>query len=709
MAGIPEEEQDLNLMRLSQGSGAMGDSTFTVYGFRIIEAVDRLLRDLNYQPQEEGIKRLIDQLEEIAADEIFATISEKGPMGFSESALKGLLGLAVALGWYRSTAADEQFLVVSVDTFIARQWLGKRPDGKRVDLIGFRKDQNEDVHVDVIEVKSYEAGGADPASSYPASQLIAVAKVLHQIFSHKGDVLTDRRRELLRRQVFSEGLLVRVGADPAWVGALNEVLNGDRQVDVNLKLIELHFSENFGVRKETFSLREPGTEINGLHAERLRLGEKEIQRQLAGYSLQPIQMEATEEIEVAPPPDLDQPTTDEDGIEPVEERPHSDDAPPREDLAQPAANEGPTVPEEDSLGFEPSEEEVAEIAEMAKGLYRAMRDVGIQIAEPVDPSLADVGPTIVRFKVKLRPEERTANVKKRARDIMRELAAHREPIIDVLPNTSYLYVDIPRPKRRVAHFRAEMARRHARNIGLVVPFGVEPEGGIAVYDLAELPHMLVAGATGSGKTMFLYSLIAALCEGYTSEDVQLVLIDPKQTDFVYFNDVDLLRGRGVITDPEMAIDVLRQLLNDELEARTTTLKESKARDVAAYNARHDDKLPRIVVVIDEFADLADIMEGTERDEFDASLRRLAQRARNVGIHLILATQRPTADIINGTIKANLPCRVSFRLSSHVDSQTILDSPGAEKLLGNGDMLVSWNGNLRRLQGLFVGEDYLLNL
>jgi hypothetical protein len=720
-AGIPEEEHDLDLMRLSQGSGALGDSTFTVYGNRIIEGIDRLLRKLNYEPKQEGIKRLIDHLEEIAADEIFATISEKGSGGFSEPALKGLLGLAVALGWYKSTAAQDEFLVVSVDTFLARQWLGKRPDGKRVDLIGFRKDGNGDVHVDVIEVKSYDAGGNDPGSSYPAEQLLAVATVLHQIFNRKGDVLTDRRRELLRRQVYYEGLLVRVGANQAWVDALNDVLDGDQEVKVNLKLIELHFAENFGIQKETFVLREPESRIDGLPGERLRLGEKEIQRQLADYALQPLQVESTLEVDV---PTYEEPTeaaasgrgdagdVDLDGY---------DSAPPvRDDNRQIAerkvvselAQEGQhDVGQVDSqpVGFEPSAEERADIEELAKRLYRALRDVGIQIAEPIDPSLADIGPTIVRFKVKLRPEERTANLRKRARDIMRELAADKEPIIDVLPNTSFVYVDIPRPKRRVAPFNPDWARHEARHGGLTVPFGVAPEGGLASYDIADLPHMLVAGATGSGKTMFLYSLIAALHEAYSAEEVELVLVDPKQTDFVYFEGLSLLRGRGVITDPQLAIEILQRLLNVELEERTSVLKNAKARDISSYNARDNVKIPRIVVVIDEFADLADIMEGSERDDFDASLRRLAQRARNVGIHLVLATQRPTTDIINGTIKANLPCRVSFRLSSHVDSQTILDVPGAEKLLGNGDMLVSWNGELRRLQGLFVDEEYLLRL
>ena len=190
--------------------------------------------------------------------------------------------------------------------------------------------------------------------------------------------------------------------------------------------------------------------------------------------------------------------------------------------------------------------------------------------------------------------------------------------------------------------------------------------------------MLVAGSTGSGKTMFLYSLIVGLTRHYQPDELQLVLVDPKQTDFVFFQRLPHLRGGEVITDPRDAIDVLGALLSDELEHRTDVLKTAFARDLQSYNARQaGEPIAPILVVIDEFADLADVMAKNEREHFDQSLRQLAQRARNVGIHLVIATQRPTTDIVNGNLKSNLPCRVSFRLASQINSyRTILDRGGA---------------------------------
>lgn len=154
--------------------------------------------------------------------------------------------------------------------------------------------------------------------------------------------------------------------------------------------------------------------------------------------------------------------------------------------------------------------------------------------------------------------------------------------------------------------------------------------------------------------------------------------------------------------------MLDHLVNHELEQRTQQLEEELYMDIHDYNDDHPkDPIPPIVVVVDEFADLSDVMDTKEqREDFDLALKRLAQRARSVGIHLVVATQRPTADIIDGTIKANLPCRVSFRLESNVDSRTVLDQGGAEHLLGSGDMLLRHEGNTTRLQGLFLDNDDL---
>jgi DNA segregation ATPase FtsK/SpoIIIE-like protein len=240
-----------------------------------------------------------------------------------------------------------------------------------------------------------------------------------------------------------------------------------------------------------------------------------------------------------------------------------------------------------------------------------------------------------------------------------------------------------------------------------IPTGVTPAGEIEWINLPELPHMLVAGSTGSGKSMFLYSLIASLAHYCAPDDLDMVLVDPKRTDFILFSRLPHLRNGEIIEDAEDAVRELTSLINSEVERRTDTLQENLHKNIYSYNESNpEDRISPIFVFIDEFAELSDVLKGGDQEEeFHDALQRLAQRARNVGIHLIVATQRPTADVISGNVKANLPCRVSFQLGSGTDSRTILDTSGAENLLGNGDMLLRKKGNeVKRLQGLYLPEE-----
>lgn len=365
---------------------------------------------------------------------------------------------------------------------------------------------------------------------------------------------------------------------------------------------------------------------------------------------------------------------------------------------------------EDEQGWPLSAGEKVRVTQTAVELDRALKAMGFQVEGWVAAEDADVGPSVVRFKVRLKPTERLSALQGRASDIMREVQAAREPIIDNLAGTPYVYVDLPRPVRQDVPLTAYLTRtaKRSRSGQLGVPLGVMPSGDALEVDLTTLPHMLVAGTTGSGKTMFLYSLIASLARRYTPEDVQLVLIDPKETDFVFFDGLKHLR-MPVITDAGEAVEALQHLLGDEVERRTRLLTQHRARDLTSLLAQKMPAPPRVVVVIDEFADLADIMTPVEQESFDTSIKRLAQRARNVGIHLVVATQRPSADIVKGAIKTNLPCRVSFQLASQVDSRVILDQPGAERLMGRGDMLVSLGGVTMRLQGFFASDHDLASL
>lgn len=225
-----------------------------------------------------------------------------------------------------------------------------------------------------------------------------------------------------------------------------------------------------------------------------------------------------------------------------------------------------------------------------------------------------------------------------------------------------------------------------------------------------LKYMLIAGTTGSGKTIFLYSIIVSLLHKYPMEDLEFLIIDPKQTDFVFFEDLPNLYGGHVVVDAEEALEMIQRINDVDKEGRMQQLRFCRSRDIGSYNEKNPDhRMKRLIIIIDEYADLIQTaeMQG-KRKEFEKFLSMLAQKVRSLGIHLIIATQRPSANIVTGVLKANIPYRISFRLPSHTDSQTILDMPGAENLLGKGDMLMVTDSDTIRMQGLYISEDELDN-
>jgi S-DNA-T family DNA segregation ATPase FtsK/SpoIIIE len=225
------------------------------------------------------------------------------------------------------------------------------------------------------------------------------------------------------------------------------------------------------------------------------------------------------------------------------------------------------------------------------------------------------------------------------------------------------------------------------------------------HDLSTLPHLIVAGATGGGKTMFLRCMITSLVLRWEPRELQLLLIDLKSVDFTAFARLPHLRCGGIVTAPYDAIEALHALTDEELPRRTRLLRDAACpnfRDLAARD--QECAAAPIVVIIDEFADLICVLDRHQRDDLERVVLRLAQRARAVGIYLVLATQRPSTEFISGSIKANFPCRVSFRLPQRLDSLVVLDQIGAEKLLGAGDMLLLHDGRLHRLQGYYVTVD-----
>lgn len=296
-------------------------------------------------------------------------------------------------------------------------------------------------------------------------------------------------------------------------------------------------------------------------------------------------------------------------------------------------------------------------------------------------------------------------------DIGIQLEANGEILIDHIKGTKYLSVDVPfAGAGKAISLLKHLNLLDGSSGALDFVAGQKADGRFEVVDIAKAPHMLIAGTTGSGKTIFLYSIIVSLLHKYPMEDLEFLIIDPKQTDFVFFEDLPNLYGGHVVVDAEEALEMIQRINDVDKEGRMQQLRFCRSRDIGSYNEKNPDhRMKRLIIIIDEYADLIQTaeMQG-KRKEFEKFLSMLAQKVRSLGIHLIIATQRPSANIVTGVLKANIPYRISFRLPSHTDSQTILDMPGAENLLGKGDMLMVTDSDTIRMQGLYISEDELDN-
>ncbi|HMB28230.1 MAG TPA: DNA translocase FtsK, partial [Blastocatellia bacterium] len=325
------------------------------------------------------------------------------------------------------------------------------------------------------------------------------------------------------------------------------------------------------------------------------------------------------------------------------------------------------------------------------------------------------GPVVTTFEFKPDPGVKYSRITSLVDDLC--LALQAESVrIDRIPGKSTVGIEVPNSHREMIRLREvlESKRFHESKSKLTLALGKTIDGANYVADLAKMPHLLIAGATGAGKSVALNTILTSLLYKATPEEVKFILIDPKRLELGLYADIPQLLS-PIVTDPKRASYALKWAVA-EMENRYKLLASFGVRNIEQYNAEvdaiskrgsdsNDDEeakpLPYIVVIIDE---LADLMMVSARD-VEESITRLAQMARAVGIHLVLATQRPSVDVITGLIKANFPSRISFRVSSKVDSRTIIDTNGAEQLLGQGDMLFLPPGTSRlvRVHGAYIDE------
>ncbi|MFA9424121.1 MAG: DNA translocase FtsK, partial [Sedimentibacter sp.] len=361
----------------------------------------------------------------------------------------------------------------------------------------------------------------------------------------------------------------------------------------------------------------------------------------------------------------------------------------------------------------PSTSLLDQIPQHAKGEKEDLRKEGEKLIEtlnnfniPCNILQINKGPTITRYEIQPAPGIKVSRITGLSNDIALALATSGIRMEAPIPGKAAIGIEVPNKNKTSVYLRSLIESKEYKAVTTNIPFalGKDIAGKNIIASIDKMPHLLIAGATGSGKSVCINSLIMSIIFKAKPDEVKLILIDPKVVELSIYNGIPHLLI-PVVTDPRKAANALNWAVS-EMTSRYKIFAAKSVRDIQSYNEKvskeNIDKMPQIVIVIDELADLMTVASS----EVEEYITRIAQLARACGIHLVIATQRPSVDVITGVIKANIPSRIAFAVSSHIDSRTILDSGGAEKLLGKGDMLYHPMGMSKpiRIQGTFISDD-----
>jgi hypothetical protein len=662
-----------------------------------------------YIPTPEALIDLMQDFAHLISEGLLALSDRSGD--FNENRQKGLLGMLLTARQYRKQYPES--IIVSVDSPTAKQWLRISSEGRemRADLLGLRS-EDDNFFIDVIEVKTHEGPlfeeNQDPEENTLQKAMDQVAKTvsaLRKVFVPLIDgesipPLVPPRREVLRELFFQEiqshhyGKKFRLN----WVPLLNNLFLSETagHVLIHGQVYEIALSKDIDVKEQRIDTNQ-NFEI--LHRV---LGTVSIQKLLDG-AIDSISSQSviTDEIRRV----VDEGLISKSKQKDVFQEKFEIDS--NENNASKANSIEIFQPEQAKTNAESSFTiDEAWLKRIATLFERSCGNFGIQVIE-CDPRQAVIGPAIVRFRFKIAEGQSKKKLDQYLEDIGREISISNI-LIKTLPDSKYLALDVPSPIRRSFSVIKD-GLSHLPKISkidqLPILIGQSPAGDVVVNDLSEMVHMLVGGSTRSGKTVFLYGVILSLLATHTTkESLELVLCTAKPEDFVFFETLPHLHDRKVIEGTLEAIDEIGRISTQILTERSKILRDARVTTVSEYNQSRDitEQIRPIVIIVDEFADLGDQVHDDRRakDLFYTSIRQIAQAGRSRSVHLVLCTQRPTADLFPSGVKSQMNAKVALKVNSSLDSSIILGQDGAERLLGKGDMLFKYGDILERLQGYY---------
>lgn len=697
---------------------------------RIITQYLTMLRAYNLYPKPETLIGILKNFGHIASNGLISIPKFGADAQAIDNKKKGLIGTLFAASWY--TRNNEDSLVASLDDDKARLWLqDSRFGNERADLVGLKYiAETNTLLIQPIEVKTRDESpdatitkgddGRQLISGHAAGQIASIVGMLKEIFSvdeNSSDMFISARREVLKYQIVSE--CFRNVHDSEWQKRWCAILkkafgngaSGNINIQVSGLLMHIKLSEVSGgkvVQCVYADADEGPIEYRDCPIEYRLLSAKEIQQEVLG--------EGTVLKETLPADyDSDEvPESNDDGTV-IYEFGNPSYSMVAESQTEYGTGTGEAVAEVEAVQTEPVEIKIPEkmeelkgvpteeIEQLVKDFKRSCGDYHVSLRE-CDAKSAVVGPSVIRLKFKLGHGQALQGLASHLEDIGREMK-RTGVIIQQVPNSDELLLDVPRLQREKVLFKDVISSIPAVTSPeqLFFPLGRTPNGKDLIEDLSQMPHMLVGGSTGSGKSVFLFTMLAAMLMTHPKkEDMQLILSSSKLEDFIHFEGLPHLYSGRIISDAVEATKVIKEVIFEESERRGRLLAEARVANIIEYNKRATEKLAPIVVVIDEFADLADQLETTkEKNAFYKPVQRIAQAGRSRGIHLVICTQRPEAKLVPSTTKAQLNGRVALRVNDGISSRMIIEEPDAQYLQKHGDMIYRNGDIVERAQGYLI--------